>query len=48
MSAKNFRLLLPALALACMTTFAFADEGRPRNMSLTGCPWSRIMPTTWA
>ena len=26
MSAKNFRLLLPALALACMTTFAFADE----------------------
>ena len=26
MSAKNFRLLLPALALACMATFAFADE----------------------
>ena len=26
MSAKNFRLLLPALALACMATFAFAEE----------------------
>lgn len=49
MSAKNFRLLLPALALACMATFAFADEGQGRrSMSLTGCPWSRIMWITWA
>ncbi|MBR2610683.1 hypothetical protein [Desulfovibrio sp.] len=38
MSAKNFRLLLPALALACMTTFAFADEGQAAQHVADGMP----------
>lgn len=28
MSAKNFRFLLPALALVCLAAFAFADDSR--------------------
>ena len=38
MSAKNFRLLLPALALACMATFAFADEGQAAQHVADGMP----------
>lgn len=38
MSAKNFRLLLPALALACMATFAFADEGQAAQHVADGVP----------
>lgn len=40
MSAKNFRLLLPALALAlaCMATFAFADEGQAAQPVADGMP----------
>lgn len=36
MSAKNFRLLLPALA--CMATFAFADEGQAAQHVADGMP----------
>ena len=38
MSAKNFRLLLPALALTCMATFAFADEGQAAQHVADGMP----------
>ena len=38
LSAKNFRLLLPALALACMATFAFADEGQAAQHVADGMP----------
>lgn len=38
MSAKNVRLLLPALALACMAAFAFADEGQAAQHVADGMP----------
>lgn len=38
MRAKNFRLLLPALVLACTATFALADDGQAAQHVAGGMP----------